>query len=365
MLRVRAVHSEVVGGTDASWDRLVEAAVSGDYRQSRGWAEAKRLLGRDSIRIVVRDGGEIVAGAQLFIQRFGRLGAIGYVPRGPWLSSGDEGLARAALDAVVEHACGMGVRLVCVAAPDAPIPWEVLLRDRGFMPTHLEASPGVSTLVDLNVDDEALLGRMHRKTRYNVRLAERRGVVVREGGLDQVGVFYDLYRRTSERRSFEDTESQNYFETLCRSLGDGGNVRLVFADVDGRPVSAMVLILFGGVATYYRGAWSGEHADRHPNEALHFGAMRVARSAGCDFYDFEDITADAARAVRQHGRVDRSVDALSAFKLGFGGEVVEFPAPHIYAHGAAARMTYRLASSRSGRTAVRSALRRVRNAGGG
>ncbi len=359
------MRSEVVHRTDASWDRLVEAAVGGDYRQSRGWAEAKGLLGRKSVCIVVRDGADIVAGAQLFIQRFSRLGAIGYVPRGPWLSHGAEELASAAVDAVVEHTRGMGVRLVCVAAPDAGIPWGPLLGDRGFIPTHLEASPGISTLVDLNVNDDALLARMHRKTRYNVRLAERRGVVVREGGLHEVGVFYGLYLRTSARRAFEDTESRAYFETLCRSLGEGGHVRLVFADVDGRPVSAMVLIVFGGVATYYRGAWSGEHADRHPNDALHVGAMRIARSVGCRLYDFEDITAAAASAVREHGRLDRSVDPLSAFKLGFGGDIVEFPAPQVYAHGTLARMTYRLASSNNGRKAAQTVLRRMRNVSAG
>ncbi|MDQ3716147.1 MAG: peptidoglycan bridge formation glycyltransferase FemA/FemB family protein [Actinomycetota bacterium] len=359
------VCSEVLDRTDVGWDELVDAAVGGDYRQSRGWAEAKQLLGRESVRIVVRKDADIVAGAQLFTQRFGRLGAIGYVPRGPWLSNTAEAWAPAAVHAVLERTRGTGVRLICIAAPDTPVPWEQLLRDRGFMPTRFEATPGISTLVDLRVDEDALLARMHRKTRYNVRLAQRRGVVVREGGLHEVEVFYDLYLRTSARRSFEDTESRTYFETLCRALHGGGHVRLVFAEVDGRPVSAMVLILFGGVATYYRGAWSGEHADRHPNEALHFGAMRIAQDAGCHLYDFEDITVAAARAVREHGRVDRSVDALSAFKLSFGGDVVEFPAPQIYAHGAAARMAYRLVSSEAGRSAMRTVVRRLRNVSGG
>jgi lipid II:glycine glycyltransferase (peptidoglycan interpeptide bridge formation enzyme) len=228
-------------------------------------------------------------------------------------------------------------------------------------PTSLVAAPRFSTVVDLQGEDDELLARMHRKTRYNVRLAHRRGVVVRHAGEDALDDFFRLYRQTMERHAIDGIEPLPFFRTLYRSLETAGRARLVFADIGERPVAAMMLTMVGGTATYYRGGWSGEHADRHPNEALHFGAMRLARDAGCRLYDFEDISAAAARAARAHGRVDRSADPLSAYKLSFGGDVVEFPPAHVHAFGVPARIAHRLATSRGSRPALRSVVRKVQN----
>jgi peptidoglycan pentaglycine glycine transferase (the first glycine) len=357
----RGLRGETVSLADGEWDRWVDTAVGGDFRQSRGWAEAKALLGWRAVPIVVRDGTAVVAGAQLLVRRWGRLAPLGYVPRGPWLIRADEVTAAAAVEAVVEHARRAGVRLLCLAPPDAPVAWGPLLRDRGMAPTTLDAAPRFSTVVDLRADDDILLARMRSKTRYNVRLAQRRGVVIRAATLDELGVFYELYRQTLVRHALPGIEPLAFFETLCRSLDENGHVRLLIADVDGRAVAAMLLTMVAGVATYYRGGWSGEHADRHPNEALHYAAMRLARTAGCRHYDFEDISIAAAQAFRAHGRVERSVDPLSAFKLSFGGDVTEFSVAHVHVRGMPARMAYRLAVSRGGGPALRSFLQGVGN----
>jgi lipid II:glycine glycyltransferase (peptidoglycan interpeptide bridge formation enzyme) len=79
------------------------------------------------------------------------------------------------------------------------------------------------------------------------------------------------------------------------------------------------VIAFGDTVSYKRGAWSGDQGQRHPNELLHWTAMRWAKQQGYRYYDFEGIdTAWPSGGTR----------SVSSFKLGFGGDVVQSPGPY-------------------------------------
>jgi lipid II:glycine glycyltransferase (peptidoglycan interpeptide bridge formation enzyme) len=123
---------------------------------------------------------------------------------------------------IIRGARRAGVQALCIAPPRFGEDWKPLLAERGMDDVDVDVSPRYSTIVDLLASEELLLSRMRRKTRYNVAVAERRGVDVPQGGARDLDTFYRIYRQAGERIGFRATESREYFETLWRMLGATG-----------------------------------------------------------------------------------------------------------------------------------------------
>jgi lipid II:glycine glycyltransferase (peptidoglycan interpeptide bridge formation enzyme) len=112
------------------------------------------------------------------------------------------------------------------------------------------------------------------------------------------------------------------------------------------------VIAFGGVVSYKRGGWSGEEGHRHPNELMHWEAMRWAKREGYRCYDFEGIE-------RRPG--DGRLSSVSAFKMGFGGEIVALPSAYEQIHNRVLRHGYTwLAPRLSGSARARWVINTIR-----
>lgn len=139
-------------------------------------------------------------------------------------------------------------------------------------------------IVDLRPPEEALLAGMKQKTRYNVRLAERRGVQVRRGQLDDLDLLYRMFAETSMRDGFVIRSRQYYQEAWGRFIQLGAAQPLI-AEVDGEPVAAVIPYRFGSRAWYLYGMSRELHRDKMPNYLLQWEAMRWAKEIGCTSYD--------------------------------------------------------------------------------
>jgi len=288
------------------------------------------------------------------VRRLPAVGSIGYVALGPVLDRDDpadrppaddaqrrprssgwdrEALRVRIIDGVLAAARDDRVQLLVVQPPPGDDTAGTQLRDHGFRPAgHLvEPYPTTTVVADLSGPEERLLAAMKPKTRYNIRLARRRGVQVREGGEDDVATFHRLLTMTGQRQGFA-VPSREYFADLLRIMAPDGHAKLFLAEVDGRPLSAALLIPFGPTVSYKRGAWTGTDGHLHPNELLHWTAMCWARQQGYRRYDFEGIEPPAPSARR----------SVSEFKLGFGGEVVRSPGAYERIANPALRGGYRL-----------------------
>jgi peptidoglycan pentaglycine glycine transferase (the first glycine) len=164
------------------------------------------------------------------------------------------------------------------------------LAARGFHESGgpVEPHPTATVVMDLSKDEDTLLAAMKKATRYNVRLAGRKGVSVRDGDERDVPVFYRLLTMTSKRQGFA-VPSEEYFREMLRIMGPDGHARIFLAEVEGQPLSAALVIAFGDRVSYKRGAWSGEHRHLHPNELLQWTVMRWAKRNGYRYYDLEGI----------------------------------------------------------------------------
>jgi lipid II:glycine glycyltransferase (peptidoglycan interpeptide bridge formation enzyme) len=180
-----------------------------------------------------------------------------------------------------------------------------------------------SVLIDLRPSEEELLARMKQKTRYNVRLAEKKGVAVRAGTTADLAALYRMYAETSVRDGFV-IRDEGYYQTVWQTFMSNvkspiSNLQSpitipLIAEVDGEPVAGLFLFMFAGRAYYVYGMSRDSHREKMPTYLLQWEAMKRAKSAGCAVYDLWG-------APEIFDETD-SMWGVYRFKEGLGGRVV-------------------------------------------
>lgn len=176
--------------------------------------------------------------------------------------------------------------------------------------------PSNTVLVNLKSCESDMLGRMKPKTRYNISLSARKGVIVRVAGLESISVWYKLYKETAKRNNFF-LHSEDYFrialtERATDSLSPA-DVSLLIAEYDSVPLAAMFLVVSDRRATYLYGASSSEHRGLMAPYSLQWRAMMIAKEKGCTQYDMFGVSPG--------NDISHPLYGLYRFKTGFGGSL--------------------------------------------
>jgi peptidoglycan pentaglycine glycine transferase (the first glycine) len=325
---------------DPAWDTFLATTLGGHYVQTSLWGKVKAQLGWRTARVIVTYGEHIVAGAQLLIRSLPLMGAIAYVPRGPLVAINDYNLTELVIHQLHQVARANGVQYLAVQPPDGGEALAQQLPTWRFQPSSIELAPAATILLDLHKDLDDILVQMRDKTRYNIRLGQRKGIVVREGTQNDLPTFYHLLRATSKRQNFF-TYSEAYFSNMWRIFGSHQYIKLFLAEYRDEPISALLAIAFGNTLTFWRGGWSGHHGSYHPNEVMHWAAIKWAKSQGYRFYDFEGIEPRIARSVLLRETIPNSLrQTPTFFKLGFGGQVTLLPVAYEYIYNSFLRWAY-------------------------
>lgn len=345
-----------------AWDRFVAQMPEGHHVQTSLWGRAQAQFSWRPVRVIARQGDEIVAGAQILMRAVAPGSHIGSSLRGPLMAEEDPDLARLVVEQLVALVRAYRIRHLTLQPGSGAASLEHALTARGFRPGPLDLVLPATVLVDLSPDLEAILARMQAKTRYNIRLGQRKGITVREGTADDIGTFYRLLVATSQRQQFV-TDTEAYFAALWDVFAPRGLIKLFLAECEGEVVSAFLNIAFGDTVIYKRGAWSGQHGNKHPNEALHWAAMAWAKAQGYRHYDFDGIPRLAADLALQGQPLSPELQkTVAAFKLGFGGRVVLLPPVYEYVANPILRWGYYSVFPRvKDAPLVRRALRFVRS----
>ncbi len=172
-----------------------------------------------------------------------------------------------------------------------------------------------TVLIDLHPSEEELLARMKQKTRYNIRLAEKKGVVLRVGNPEDFSMLYKMYAETSLRDGFV-IRDEGYYQTVWKLFMDSHEPACepLIAEVDGEPVAAIFVFYFAGRAYYVYGMSRDAHREKMPTYLLQWEAMKRARAKGCKVYDLwgaPDVFDESD-----------SMWGVYRFKEGLGGKVV-------------------------------------------
>lgn len=161
--------------------------------------------------------------------------------------------------------------------------------------------------------EEELMAAFHQKTRYNIRVAVKKGVEVKIEGKQAVPAFAELMLTTGVRDGFV-TRQPQYFADMLDNLGE--HARLYMAYAGDKPIAGTLAIAYGDKVWYLYGASSNEDRNLMPNYLLQWSMIRWAVELGCRVYDFRGVSGDLTE--------DNPLYGLYKFKKGFSGDFTEF-----------------------------------------
>ena len=298
----------------------------GHVLQTWEWGQVKASTGWQPLLLVVEKEEEI-EGAVLILKRSLpfplRNKCIFYAPRGPVVDVHDRTKFGALIGGVQQLARQHGARLLKMD-PDIEVEdplFTGILESNGFHKTvTAEGFEGVQPTfvfrLNITPSEEQLLADMNSKTRYNIRLAGRRGVKVRQiEDKAELEIFYALLEETAERDEFL-IRSHEYFATIWDELVVPGLARFFMAEYEGEAIAGTLALKLGDKAWYLYGASSNRHRNVMPNYLLQWTMITWARENGCSLYDFRGVSGDLSE--------DNPLYGLYRFKKGFNGDLVEF-----------------------------------------
>ncbi len=305
------------------FNAFVARSPKGHILQSYEWGNVKGRTGWEPIRFVIEDDGEIIAAIAILKRVIpGFRYSILYAPRGPVLDIHDSRLFDYLLyrlqDVARQHKA-----ILLKIDPDVPVQdaaFTDYLRRAGFRPAQKGVGfegvqPRFVFRLDITPDLDQLMANLHPKTRYNLRLAQKKGVTVRVGTRADLEPFYRILVETAERDRFL-IRSFDYFAILWDELVENSLARLFMADYEGQPIAGALAFTIGDKAWYIYGASSNRHRNVMPNYLLQWEMITWAKSLGCTMYDF--------RGVPGHLAADNPLYGLYRFKKGFNGTYTEF-----------------------------------------
>ncbi|HPF01237.1 MAG TPA: peptidoglycan bridge formation glycyltransferase FemA/FemB family protein [Bacteroidales bacterium] len=176
--------------------------------------------------------------------------------------------------------------------------------------------PSSTMFVDLKPDTRNIIDLMKPKTRYNIGLAERKNVVVKQMGIESLPLWYQLYEQTAIRNNIFLNDIKYFEAVLTAQTNDArspAEVILLMAEYDSMPLAAMFLIISGNRGSYLYGASSSEHRNKMATYALQWAAMNISKKHGCTEYDMFGVSPNPDP--------DHPLNGLYKFKSGFGGEL--------------------------------------------
>ncbi|MBU4216731.1 peptidoglycan bridge formation glycyltransferase FemA/FemB family protein [Candidatus Parcubacteria bacterium] len=305
------------------------------FLQSHEWSEFQERVGQRVFRFGVEKDGKIMAVVSLIKKNIGAGKAYFYCPRGPvfWFSR-------------IQYSVTAGFKLE--EGPKVEI-WNFLFTEikkiaqtenclfLRFDPTDdfylkgtsfkvrqtIDVQPSKTLILNLENTEENLLKEMHQKTRYNIRLAEKKGVTIREAGIDEFDKFWALMSETVERDGFR-LHGKDYYKKMLstpqpsrsvvgvRVMSDELKIKLYFAEYEGRIIAANIITFFGDMVTYVHGSSSDQDRNVMAPYLLQWEIIKQAKNLGYKHYDF-------------YGIDEIKWPGVTRFKKGFGGQEQTYP----------------------------------------
>lgn len=296
--------TQVVNASD--WNTLITSipGASAHIFQTWQWGEFKQKYGWQASAHTWKDDNGFTQAAALILQRsvslLGITFQVFYVPKGPTLDWQEAPLVERVLHDLEKYAQDRSAIFIKIdpdVALGSGIPAtedtvefrgglaiQAKLENRGWQFSQDQIQFRNTVMIDLALDDTTLLAAMKQKTRYNIRLAEKKGVTVRSGGLADLDMLTGMYAETAVRDGFV-IRSTDYYQALWRSFLEAGVAEPLIAEVDGQAIAAIFIFHFHGIARYIHGMSREQHRELMPNYLLQWEAIKRSRQLGCHTYD--------------------------------------------------------------------------------
>ncbi len=303
----------------AEYETFIKSHSKGHFAQSTEWAKLKTEWTFEAV--IERDAEGKIAGTMGLLIRKVPGTAIMYSCRGPVCDIHDKEMIKKLVEDAGQvgkkyHACSLKID------PDVTKEDEefaAIFRELGFTePNRSKNFEGIQPRFVFRLylegrNEEELLASFHQKTRYNIRVALKKGVEVKLCGKEALPDFHRIMTTTGTRDNFV-VRTEAYFARLMDALGD--HARLYMAYLDGQAIAGTLAIGYGDKVWYLYGASANEFRNVMPNYLLQFEMIKWAVERGARVYDFRGVSGDLSE--------DNPLYGLYRFKKGFNGEFTEF-----------------------------------------
>jgi peptidoglycan pentaglycine glycine transferase (the first glycine) len=295
------------------WNHFLESHPEAHLLQLGAWGELKKGFGWKPIRIIF----DSQTGAQILFRRLPLGFTIGYLPKpvnSNWLLVIDNPFWKE-----IDSVCKKNHAIFLKIEPD------ILADD--FQPSNLPTfklsnhniQPPRTIVLSIEEGEEQILAKMKPKCRYNIRLAEKKGVTVR--AWDDIPAFHEMMTVTGGRDNFS-VHSLEYYQRAYELFHSKGTCELLVAEYEGKPLASLMVFANGKRAWYVYGASNDHERNRMPTYLLQWEAIRWAKARGCEEYDLWGVPDENEETLEANfeSRHD-GLWGVYRFKRGFGGEV--------------------------------------------
>ncbi len=292
--------------TENDWENYLKNLPGSHFLQSTAWAHIKAAIGWRAYYKIWLDQKEIiVAGAMILERRIAFFGlpikfGVHYVPKGPLLDWKNEDLVEKVLDDL--ESFSISRKSIFLKIDPDIITSEGIPGENDFSP-NLQGQSIIKKLVsrkwtysenqiqfkntvwiDLRQSEADLLAGMKQKTRYNIRLADRKGVKIRVAVPADFPILYELYLNTSLRDNFT-IRPKEYYLKVWNTFYEINQCEAFIAEFENTPIAGLFLYYFGEKAFYVYGMSSDKHRNLMPTYLLQWEAIKAAKRRNKIIYD--------------------------------------------------------------------------------
>ena len=192
-------------------------------------------------------------------------------------------------------------------------PHDILLSSFISHLSNRHVQPEATRIVDLRLPEAEILAQMHEKGRYNIKVAQKHGIVVQESG--DLDAYYALAEQTGGRDGFKILPKRSY-ENFLKHLP--GSFLMLASTPEGKVIAGILGVTWNDTGIYYYGASSSEHRNLMAPYLLQWEAMKKCKAMGCHSYDLLGVAPVEAKP-------NHPWQGISGFKAKFGGKVISYP----------------------------------------
>ncbi|MCD6094644.1 peptidoglycan bridge formation glycyltransferase FemA/FemB family protein [bacterium] len=305
-------------GKRREWDEFL-IQNKGSFLQSFNWGEFQKDLGKKIWRFkIISSEKQVLAQAQIIKESFfipgmrkKEIGAMFYIPYGPCFRNSflkKEKIIELILKEAKQLAKEEGAIFLKIE-PLSSLKRETFLSDLKEVRPLKRIQPKKTLILNLNKSLEEIFQNLHSKTRYNIRLSQKRGVTVREDQWNSADFenFWELIQKTAKRKKIR-SYSKDYYRKLLKIM----DAELFLAEYKNKVIAANIVIFFGKKAIYLHGGSDYQFRSLMAPHFLQWKQIERAKEKGCVEYDFWGID-------------EKKWPGLTRFKKGFGGEEITYP----------------------------------------
>lgn len=300
------------------WNSFVSSFEEPAILQSYEWGELKSKHGWRPIRIAIEENGNICGAISLLEKKIPKINAsLFYAPRGPILDYSNKEAFDLLLRTVKEEAKKKNaIELKIDPQIEEGSDSLKTIESKGFLRINQNIQPRTTFIIDLERSTDDILKSFDEKTRYNIRLSLKKGVVVKEVSSDSgVDTFYEIYKETAKRDNFL-IHPVSYYKNIKKYLVDRGMANIFIAYHESNPVAGVFTFNYGSRIWYMYGASTNASRNVMPNHALHWFVIGFAKEKGLKSYDLFGIPSNPDK--------NHPLWGVYRFKKGFNGKLVKY-----------------------------------------